>query len=215
MLAIFFTLQIVSAQSIAPQINTFSTNSEAPLKHEKEKTLIPSDGTSQGNRVNLTYQVTAGIIGTEYIKYPITLSAGYYLHPYGILTLRYSALNTSDDHGAYKMRAVTIGYRRFFGNSFNIMPTIYYKRNTADMYAEGNKPYVVGSNNLVYEDIGTGFRVGNEWQWTNFTMGCDWFGLNLTNHRIKLEEKGLTSDTKAPMKALTMTLLSFYLGYSF
>lgn len=175
-----------------------------------------SDGTSQGNRKNLKYQIVAGILGTEYIKYPITISAGYYIQPYGVLTLRYSQLNHSDKWGAYKMNAVTIGYRRFYGNSFNIMPTIYYKRNTADFYTEGSHPYVVGSNNLIYEDIGMGFRLGNEWQWQNFTMGCDWFGLNYKTIKINFKEKSIAAiDTHAPMKALTMTLLSFYLGYSF
>lgn len=168
------------------------------------------------NRENLKYQLTTGIIGTEYIKYPITISAGYFIHPYGILTLRYSTLNHSDKYGAYKMNAVTIGYRRFFGNSFNVMPTIYYKRNTADMYVEGNHPYVSGSNNLIYEDFGSGFRIGNEWQWQNFTMGCDWFGLNLKSVKLNHKEQSLGAiETHTPMKALTMTLLSFYLGYSF
>lgn len=197
-------------------MNTFSSNREAPEKYEKERVLEVSDGTSQSNRKILKYQITAGILGTEYIKYPITISAGYYIHPDGILTLRYSQLNHSDEWGAYKMKAVTIGYRRFFGNSFNIMPTIYYKRNTGDFYTEGPHSYVVGSNNLIYEDIGTGFRVGNEWQWQNFTMGCDWFGLNYKTIEINFKEKSLGAiDTHAPMKALTMTLLSFYLGYSF
>ena len=113
------------------------------------------------------------------------------------------------------MRAVTAGYRRFVGNSFNVMATIYYKRNTADFYKEGNT-LSHGTTNLLYEDIGTGIRVGNEWQWENFTMGCDWFGLNLTSVKINLKEKGLGPiETHAPMKGLTMTLLSFYLGYSF
>ncbi|MEA9355470.1 hypothetical protein SHI21_04635 [Bacteriovorax sp. PP10] len=125
-------------------------------------------------------------------------------------------MNSSDEYGAYKMRAVTIGYRRFLGNSFNIMPTIYYRRNTGDFYQEGQFSNVVGSNNLVYEDVGTGIRIGNEWQWENFTMGCDWFGLNLTSAKINFQEKSLGPiETHAPMKALTMTLLSFYLGYSF
>lgn len=197
-------------------MNTFSSNAEAPDKREKEKVIEVSDQTSSGNRKNLKYQIAAGIIGTEYIKYPITLSVGYYIHSDGILSLRYSALNHSDKWGAYKMKAVTLGYRRFFGNSFNVMPSIYYKRNTADFYTEGSYPYVLGSNNLIYEDIGTGFRVGNEWQWQNFTMGCDWFGLNYKAYEINFKEKSLGPiDTHAPMKALTMTILSFYLGYSF
>jgi hypothetical protein len=104
------------------------------------------------------------------------------------------------------MRAVTIGYRRFLGNSFNVMPTIYYKRNTGDFF----------NATLIYEDVGTGFRVGNEWQWENFTMGCDWFGLNYKTVEINHKEKGLGPiDTHTPMKALTMTFASFYLGYSF
>lgn len=113
------------------------------------------------------------------------------------------------------MRAVTLGYRRFLGNSFNIMPTIYYRRNTADFNKEGNI-FSIGIDNLIYEDVGTGIRIGNEWQWENFTMGCDWFGFNLTAVKINHKETGVGFiEMHAPMKGLTMTLLSFYLGYSF
>ena len=132
------------------------------------------------------------------------------------MVLRYSALNGGDKYGAYKMRAVTVGYRRFLGNSFNVMPTIYYKRNTGDFFTEGKFSGVVGGSNLIYEDIGTGFRFGNEWQWEHFTMGCDWFGLNYKTIEINHKEQSLGPiETHAPMKALTMTFLSFYLGYSF
>lgn len=173
--------------------------------------------TSMVNRMSLKYQMTAGFIGREYIENPLTFSLGYYLDSSNIITLRYSNFNGSDvdNKAAIKLRAVTLGYRHFVGNSFNYMPTIYYRRNTIDYKNEGQF-VIFGPSNLIYEDIGAGIRLGNEWQWENFTMGCDWFGVNRTVIELnyKQQSAGILDELNFE-KQWTLTLFSFYLGYSF
>ena len=169
------------------------------------------------NRMNLKYQVAAGIIGREYLESPLTLSLGYYVTSNSILSLRYTNFNGTDidDKAAVKLRAVTLGYRHFTGNSFNFMTSLYYRRSTIDYRNEG-KFVLFGPTNLIYEDVGVGFRIGNEWQWENFTMGADWFGLNRTVAKINYKQQSAgVLDELHFEKEWTLTLFSFYLGYSF
>ena len=194
----------------------FAQNAEKKSEEATNTPALKDSNSSMENRKALQYQMAAGIIGREYIGSPLTVSLGYFINPDSILNLRYSVLNSGrDDKAAQRMRAVTLGYRHFFGNSFNIMPTVYYRRNTSDYKNEGSF-IVFGPSNLIYEDVGIGFRLGNEWQWENFTMGCDWFGINRTLVELNYKQQavGLIDDI-ALEKSVTLTLLSFYIGYSF
>lgn len=105
--------------------------------------------------------------------------------------------------------------RHFIGNSFNYTPNIYYRRSTSDLYQEGNRTVITGPN-IIYEDVGVGINIGNEWQWDTFTMGCDWFGINTTVVKLNHEERA-TGTTDAPNlnKGFTFNLLHFYVGVSF
>lgn len=177
--------------------------------------LSYSAETSFDNRADKKFQFSLGYAAREYINTATSLNAAYFLKQDDLLSLSYTMVNASDNDAARKLRAVTFGYRKFFGNSFNLMPTIYWRRNTADYFKEG--PYTfIGTNNLIYEDIGAGVRLGNEWQWEHIVFGCDWFGINHTIKELHKEEKGLgLIDIISLEKALTITVLKFYLGYSF
>ena len=98
------------------------------------------------------------------------------------------------------------------------MPTIYYKRNTGDFF----------NATLIYEDVGTGFRVGNEWQWENFTMGCDWVGVSQPIYSNVKEDKFIPSagspdydrrqyvdEQNRFVKDTNINLLRVYAGASF
>jgi hypothetical protein len=185
---------------------------------KEEFPFIPQNMSSEGIRMAAKnkLQFTFGFIGREYVATPITMGAGYIINPNTILTLRYSVFNgLADDGAAEKLRAVTLGLRIFMGNSFNIMPTAYYRRNTSDYFRTGDI-FFSGNNNLVYEDLGVGFRIGNEWQWEHFMMGCDWLGINKTVKELHNSEHGQgIIDENTFRKSLTITAFSFYIGYEF
>lgn len=182
---------LVAPQKIQP------INKEEPAKDRNE--------TSLENRKNLKYQMTIIFLGREYIgNNPITLSTGHFINEKNLITLRYSNYNSSySKDKSRSLRAITLGDRYFFGNSFNIMGSVYWKKNTI-LYGSPQVRYT-------YRDFGVGLRLGNEWQWKNFTIGCDWLGLNHT----LIEQENTFIGEWVTDEALTVTYLSFYLGFSF
>lgn len=134
-----------------------------------------------------------------------------------MLSLKYANQNGTNGDHATKMRSLTLGYRYFPGNSFNMMPTVYYRRSNSVSY---NTAFFSGTptrSTLIYEDVGVGFRIGNEWQWDNFTLGTDWFGINAKVIQINKEKHNDNGDFDLfnIEEDVTITMLSFYIGYTF
>lgn len=164
---------------------------------------------SEENRKNLKYQTTIAVLGSEYGSFnPITASLGYFIDHNSLISFRYSNHNISDVAVVEKMRATTLGFRNFLGNSFNIMPTVYWRRTNIDDTQTANRRFI-------YEDFGIGVRLGNEWQWENFTMGCDWIGMNRALKVLNKDNRSKTFFDSDDKESINMTFLSFYLGYSF
>lgn len=184
-------------------------------------TLLSSNAFSASleNRENKNYQLAVGV-GNEYTIAAMTLSAGYFLNSSEVITFRYASITRDDEseaqsNEAEKLKSYTLGYKRFLGNSFNIQPTVYYRRSSIDFVNEGAVKSF-GTPNLTYDDMGVGFRIGNEWQWDNFVLGVDWFGINRTVYKINSEEKWQGSPQSINFKkGTTLTITSFYLGASF
>lgn len=195
--------------------NTLSADSlpniEKEEKESEDMKNIAKNLSSEENRKNLKYQVALAFIGVEYSSAtPLTFSGSYYLSPNHLLTLRYSNINNNNE----KLRAIALGYKYFLGNSFNIMPTFGWRRTTGNNENNSLPTSFFYSPRFTYEEIGAGLRIGNEWQWENFTMGCDWIGINKTI--LKLHATGNSGIINGLIKqSTTLALLSFYLGYSF
>lgn len=190
---------------------------QKPVAAPAEKKRDSNHLSSEENRKDLKYQTTLTFVGAEYgSNSPLTVSAGIFLNPNNIISLRYSNLNKSDGYEVEKLRAITLGYRHFLGNSFNIMPTAYWRRTKVDNNEPSNSIFFGRNPHFIYEDVGAGLRVGNEWQWEHLTMGCDWIGLNMAFKVLNKDEKQRTLfDNTDLKKAVNLTALSFYLGYSF
>ncbi|MBY0412546.1 MAG: hypothetical protein K2Q18_00200, partial [Bdellovibrionales bacterium] len=196
-------------------VETVTTPVPATAKQSRFKNRTFTS--SAENRENLKYQITGSFLGHEYVAWsPLTISLGYFIDPDNILIARYSNYNGSDsvwdNDNSESLRAVTLGVRHFFNNSFNIMPTVYYRRSTK----EGDYSIFSGTHGkLTYEDVGIGVRIGNEWQWQNFTLGCDWVGVGRTAIKINDQKTGGSWDDFDSDREYTVTLASFYLGFSF
>ena len=74
---------------------------------------------------------------------------------------------------------------------------------------------------IAYWDIGPGFSIGNQWQWSAFHVGCDWVGvywpLYASPAKITKNEDGVitkkTADDDLKPEA-SARLLRLYLGFS-
>jgi hypothetical protein len=64
-----------------------------------------------------------------------------------------------------------------------------------------------GDDDLKLTGLGTGIRVGNQWQWKHFTLGCDWVGIGRVLSYFKYSE--------SEKNFYTVTLMNVYLGWSF
>ena len=129
------------------------------------------------------------------------------------MSFQFTDLDDNDVYDDFEQEGGTVysmDVKIFTGNSFYVKPGIYYRKQTdvlswiynssADNWAANEKAEI--------EDIGINFRIGNQWQWDNFTLGCDWIGLSRTVS--KLSETGNTEDLEVSGAAL-----NFYLGLSF
>lgn len=174
---------------------------------------IDQSQSSLENRKDLKYQTTLSIIGADYsgFRSNFTLGVGYFVNDTNLINLRYtfqnssgSLENTSSNDYPESTRALALGDRHFFGNSFNTLATIYWRDHSKFDRSNGRTYY--------FKDYGFGVRLGNEWQWKNFTMGCDWFGLN---HSLIKVSDSFPATSFGLDRELTFAFLNFYLGYSF
>ena len=165
------------------------------------------------NRKDLKYQTTLSIMGADYsgFRRNFTLAVGYFLNDKNLINLRYTFQNSSgaQDNSSTTdypetTRAIAVGDRYFFGNSFNTLASIFWKDHSKFDRSNGRT--------YKFKDYGVGVRLGNEWQWNNFTMGCDWFGIN---HSLVKVSDTFPATSFGLDRELTFAFLNFYLGYSF
>ena len=74
-------------------------------------------------------------------------------------------------------------------------------------------------------NIGVEVHIGNQWQWSNFTLGCDWVGyfFALSKSFSGGDASGVVADSKqsressikGTVNAGSAHLVRFYLGWAF
>lgn len=123
-----------------------------------------------------------------------------------------------------QIKQVGVHYKHFVGNSF------YYR--AGGDYRTVDYKYDLGGS--FYSDVSSSaFKstaiigslvIGNQWQWENFTLGCDWIGLaapltySITGDKVPTtaaEKADFDSDKKQYVTDSSGILLRFYLGASF
>lgn len=119
--------------------------------------------------------------------------------------------------------------RRFVGNSFNMTFGLYKNDFRAKVGSDIlDNMSDTSIDDLRVEVLGLALGIGNRWQWSSgFTLGVDWFRMNLPVLDRKLDNEILNEiDDNSDMKDVkngmdkisripTFVLLGIYLGYSF
>lgn len=188
-----------------PPLQNYPTQTAMPINTPAEKVPF-QEGTSLKNRENRDWQLTIGP-GIEFGILSLSFNAAYFLRQNTVLNLRYShRTDYTGDNGEKDLTALKFGFKQFMGNSFYYLPNVSY-RNASHLT----------SVDYNYKDLNLGVRVGNEWQWKNFTLGIDWIGFN--QHIIEIDET-VTPEGPVPSsvdieKSLTFDFLGVYLGYTF
>jgi hypothetical protein len=167
---------MLGSLSILAQTEETSTSVQ-----EKQNNQFSDD--SANNRVNKQFELMLSL-GINFSDAGAGVTAGYYLNPNSIIE---AELFTSEDdskdevNNSYKYSNVNFrqttdsfsaNLKYFTANSFYIRPGLFYVD-----YQYKSEGYLFGDADITRKDLGVSFAIGNQWQWENFTIGCEWIGI--------------------------------------
>ncbi|HET9241128.1 MAG TPA: hypothetical protein VFO10_27935 [Oligoflexus sp.] len=185
-------------------------------------------------RQDARFQVTAGL-GSLIPYLGFSLNLGYFQEPDRLYTLSYTTgvdmkdflLNLFLGHDdEVHARLLTAGFKQFFANSFYAEGSGFMRRLTQVATNELSYSSREGVADFTMDSLGVTLAFGNQWQWPTFTIGCDWVGMMvpLVHGSLRADEApGVDpqlvaeegDDFKTLVKESRLTLLRFYLGYTF
>ncbi|HVK59926.1 MAG TPA: autotransporter domain-containing protein [Bdellovibrionales bacterium] len=188
---------------------------------------------SEFNRNGKTIQLNVILFGVgPSITSTSGLQAGFFINRNMMLLLEgttgrlESSIRASSLDSSLDLRSTSFGlhFKHYLGNSF------YYR-------IGGDYRHIEYENKFSWDDVGdkekfkgrsfvANLQIGNQWQWDNFTLGCDWIGYVAPLSSSIYDEKfeGDTSaydirnareDQDILVKNSHITVLRFYLGASF
>lgn len=166
--------------------------------------------TSEQNREGLKYQFVGSLSGVQHSFTPNpSVEASYFINKNTQISLRHNKYNESYESEQFSNegQVIQLGYKNFNSNSFYYRPSVFFR----EMKIEDTE-----DTSYVFRDLGVGYAIGNQWQWKNFTLGCDWVGANIRLSTLYYEDTK-SSEVLIRLKGygLTLDLLNFYLGLSF
>lgn len=127
---------------------------------------------------------------------------------------------------SYNIKTSSFGvhYKRFTGNSFYIRAGLDQRFIDYDY----NSTFLSSPESSSFKGMSTtvGLAIGNQWQWSNWSIGCDWFGYSfpvlssITNENFiatpgNYAKTNMESDQKIFVTGNTIYLLRLYAGYNF
>lgn len=204
----------------------------------KEPAVIYQN-TSSYYRINKKLNINAQLFGGGPVKTSGPgLSVGYFIDRNSLVLLEltngqtsYFLSNSWADNYEFneKIKSTSLGvhFKKFTGNSFYWKIGLDYSRLTAENSYK--KWSFTGTNYSTLEGnlLTASLSLGNQWQWENFTLGCDWIGIaspitqsiskrDLSGSDIEsLDERRLDDLEKDLFKNSNVIALRFYVGASF
>lgn len=194
---------------------------------------------SKALRANKRFQITAYLFGAgPSIASSQGLSFGYFFDADKMLLIEGMSGNLSSSTqtssgftwqnlSKYEVQAKSFGvhYKQFVGNSF------YYRAGVDYRTLSYEYQYIPNDERSSFngDSVALNFQIGNQWQWDNFTLGCDWVGMSLPiTSEVKdkklnaaaqadanFHNNRIEDDSNQLVKQSHLNLLRFYLGMSF
>lgn len=211
---------MTSAQAADEQIEVISL---------PKKQYIYEDS-SEYNRIDKKYNFGVEVLGINSLGLLGSgAHVGYFINRNSMIILDASSTSfNSSLFSEYQYTGYTFGahYKQFVGNSFyfragvdqrNIEMKVKSKYLLTDDYSY---------RNFEVESTAASFVIGNQWQWSNFTLGCDWYGLTvpfrssskseyLSANADDYDRKRIKDDENEFTKGTKVQGIRFYLGASF
>lgn len=191
----------------------------------KKPAVSLMEDTSEANRVGKSYLLTAQVLGSAVSPVPSAgVNAGIYIDRNSLIEAQFSHGTVS--YLFFDIEATTFGvnYKHFFSNSFYARMGGAYRKillKNAWFLFSNRTISEVGS----VESLAADLAIGNQWQWQNFTLGCDWIGYMapIATLSKKYDPYGATGQDLKDLddswdrlaNVGSFQLLRFYLGASF
>lgn len=216
-------------------------NAEKESKEAKESNESSNaNDSSRFNRRKYNASVLAEIASLDILVFGMGARAAYIYSPK--LTFEGSYLEGEFAFFGLSKEIALLSTRAkwFFGNSFYGVGGVGYRqvtmRDTRSQY--DNNTYLAKSH-LIYQNtaITAEGGIGNQWQFSGFTLGCDWVGLSIPTVYLSEDRDSTLTDSRGLTPAqeeliaekeddthkglaesatgVTLQLLRFYLGWSF
>lgn len=250
--SVLFGLTGLSMSFIVSSPSTVqAATTENVITVKKPRTVV--DDTSEANRMNKNFYLGLEPAGFATVPVPSAgVHAGYYLNSDLILWLEatggslnlqsssstvYSSVGTSYSESKFDLvtRSFGGGLKFFLGNSFYTKGLLDYRKIGINNFHTESSGSVtgslvtsssVGSRDLGYvSSLNATFAIGNQWQWENFTLGCDWLGISMPMQVVDKnhDTDGLSDSDREQVEnawnklgeVTSLQLLRFYLGASF
>ncbi len=196
-------------EALKKRIKTLEANKEV---------LVRDKDSSRANRKKLKYGFDIGT-GAKFSEFGASINGNYIIDEKRVLTLSY--FGSSDNDYTYyngqeyidETYALQIGAKLFTSNSFYIQPSVYYrkhKHSQSDLFDISDLTYDYYLVKI--EDIGFSVSIGNQWQWSNFSLGVEWIGY--ARQLVALSSLNTDRDYFV-FKEESVHLLHIYLGANF
>lgn len=169
-------------------------------------------------RQNKQYIVDAQILGLGFRTNTQKIGAGIYLNPSSTLQLNLYRLGEQAAAEGQKVNgkvagtgsAIEVAYKTYHSNSFYTQAGLYKRTQTIATHTihSGFSSAATGALGGEIDDMGLNLKLGNQWNWDTFTLGCDWVGYN---YALSKKVNGTVEESDAS----GLSLLNFYVGASF
>ena len=158
-------------------------------------------GESEDNRAGKKFETTLQLAPVDYRMGNTAVSGMYFLSPNELIGLRVSSVR-----GQESQDAVAVQFKRYLANSFYLAPEIFYLRSREDVNGFWGD-FFNQRDYATHTSLGGSLRLGNQWTWKNFTLGCDWIGFG--------RRFGTFRRDTHKSQPTTVTFLNLIIGYSF
>ncbi|MBC7370100.1 MAG: hypothetical protein H7326_00955 [Bdellovibrionaceae bacterium] len=183
-------------------------------------------GDSEANRHDKQFTVLGQLTGLSTAAIGAQqVHLGYFLSPTSLVQLeigqgRNEGLFFFSSYRVLRVDSLGIQFKKFVANSFYFKTGLDYQAIDYSYNLYSNDYYGFKGNTL-----GATFSIGNQWQFENFTLGCDWVGIflpiasNTTKDVVtansSYSRSESDSDQKRYLKDSSLQFVRFYLGASF
>jgi hypothetical protein len=201
----------------------------------KPASNIIYEDSSAFNRINKKYELDWHMVGFGPVSTTSSgVALGYHLDPDTVILIEGPKGNADGtslqlfSRLDVKTTSFGVHLKRFSGNSFYIRAGIDYRTleyqstYSGILSSDSGSSYQFSSTSLSLSGA-----IGNQWQWENFTLGCDWVGYSqplsstVTNEQAsygKYSSDNTTNNNEAKARYVasgSVQLLRFYIGASF